>query len=113
MLFEDFAHRLQLFFVSAPTPDRPRVRRFPYLHRARRGYGLLLLMETMRYRDAADVEKILWKTEAVTWGEQEGRPYLQVGAVTWQDQGQPWAVFTVEELTYNVAVSDYVRDRGL
>ena len=75
--------------------------------------GRIAFLEAMRYRDAADVEKILWKTEAVTWGEQEGRPYLQVGAVTWQDQGQPWAVFTVEELTYNVAVLDYVRDRGL
>ena len=28
------------------------------------------------------------------------------------DQGRPWAVFTVEELKYNLDVDEYLRRRG-
>ena len=41
--------------------------------------------------------------------------YLVLGAVgsaTWLDQGKPWAMFTLEEVNYNVDVSDYIRQRG-
>ena len=75
--------------------------------------GHLALLEAMRYREAADEDKVLWISEAVAWEVLEGQLYLKTGALTWLDQGQPWAVFTVEELIYNVEVSDYVRDRGL
>jgi hypothetical protein len=77
------------------------------------GTGQLTLMEAMRYREAADERKVLWISEAVAWEAKEGRQYLKTGALTWLDQGWPWAVFTVEELIYNVDVSEYVRDRGL
>jgi hypothetical protein len=33
------------------------------------------------------------------------------GAVTWFDQGKPWAVFTVEDLVFNVDVQEYIRER--
>ena len=75
--------------------------------------GLVSLMEAMRYREAADEHKVLWISEAVDWNEAEGQIYLQTGALTWLDQGQPWAVFTVEELIYNVDVADYVKSRDL
>jgi len=35
-----------------------------------------------------------------------------VGQVTWFDHGEPWAVFSVEEIVYNADVRDYIRQRG-
>lgn len=75
--------------------------------------GLIDLMEAMRYREAGDGgDKILWITSNV--GEETiARTNIRaVGAATWLDQGKPWAVFTVEEVVYNVDVSEYIRQRG-
>jgi hypothetical protein len=35
------------------------------------------------------------------------------GSATWLDQGTPWAIFTVEEIVYNVDVREAIRGRGL
>ncbi len=72
----------------------------------------LRLLEAMRYKDADAEKKTLWLTEAVEWGRLDGRLTLVVGAVTWFDQGRPWAVFTVEETVYNADVSAYIRASG-
>ena len=34
------------------------------------------------------------------------------GSATWLDQGTPWALFTAEQIVYNVDVRDYIRTRG-
>ena len=34
------------------------------------------------------------------------------GSATWLDQGKPWAMFTAEDVVYNVDVSEYIRQRG-
>jgi hypothetical protein len=34
-------------------------------------------------------------------------------AATWMDEGKPWAVFTLEDVAYNVDVSEYIRASGL
>ena len=75
--------------------------------------GRLRVMEAMRYRDEAS-DKILWlaatqPSETIAAG---GADLETVGSATWLDQGQPWALFTTEEIVYNVDVSDYVRVRG-
>ena len=74
--------------------------------------GMVRFLEAMRYKDAADEAKILWINEAREWRDLEGTPAPAVGAVTWFDEGTPWAVFTVEEVVYNVDVSEYVRAAG-
>lgn len=74
--------------------------------------GMVKLIEAMRYRDAADVSKILWINEALEWGTIDETPTLTIGAVTWFDQGSPWAVFTVEEVVYNLDVDEYIRAKG-
>lgn len=75
--------------------------------------GLLDSMEAMRYRDAGpQAEKILWLTRTVPGQKIEGTQLDAVGSVTWMDQGQPWAVFTVEKIHSNVDVSEYIRQRG-
>jgi hypothetical protein len=75
--------------------------------------GLLDTMEAMRYRDAGPkAEKILWITKAFQ-GKAFGDIYLSTaGSATWFDQGKPWAVFTLEEVKYNVDVSEYIRQKG-
>jgi len=37
----------------------------------------------------------------------------KVGSVYWLGDSKPWAIFTVEEIVYNVDVEEYVRARGL
>ncbi len=75
--------------------------------------GMIDTMETMRYREADDEERILWVTGAEAWGTVDGKPALVTGSLTWMDQGKPWAVFTAEELLYNVDVEDYMLQKGL
>lgn len=75
--------------------------------------GRLLALETWRYREAKDQEKIPWRNEVLGWQTFHGIQIPSPGSATWLDQGRPWAVFTVEDVAYNVDVSEYVRGRGL
>ncbi len=74
--------------------------------------GMLRFLEAMRYRDAADESKTLWINQAGEWREIDGNTIPAAGAVTWFDEGTPWAVFTVEQVVYNVDVSDHIRLAG-
>jgi uncharacterized protein DUF6544 len=69
------------------------------------------LLEAMRYKGAQSEQKTLWLSEASGWGDVSGKPTFSVAAVTWHDEGTPWAVFAVEEVVYNVDVSEDVRGR--
>ena len=74
---------------------------------------LLDSMEAMRYRDAgAEAKKILWITRSVDGKNIEGTKLSAIGSATWMDQGKPWAVFTAEDVVYNVDVSQYIRQKG-
>lgn len=74
--------------------------------------GLPHFLEVMRYKDPDSEAKILWINEALDWGTVSGHTLATVGAVTWFDEGTPWAVFRVEEVVYNVDVQEYVRAKG-
>jgi hypothetical protein len=75
--------------------------------------GLLDSMEAMRYRDnGTAAKKILWITRNLPGKKIEGSPLDAAGSATWLDQGKPWATFTLEEVKYNVDVSEYIRQRG-
>jgi hypothetical protein len=75
--------------------------------------GLLDGMEAMRYRDAGDgAKKILWITRSLPGPTIAGTPLSAVGSAIWLGQGRPWAVFTLEDVVYNVDVSMYIRQRG-
>ena len=75
--------------------------------------GLLTKMEAERWKDAKDEEKTLWRNEALGWQTFHGIKIISPGSATWMDEGSPWAVFTVEDVVYNVDVGEYVRARGL
>jgi len=75
--------------------------------------GLLDSMEAMRYREAGpQAKKILWITRNVEGKKIEGTKLDAIGSATWLDQGKPWATFTLEEVKYNVDVSEYIRQKG-
>ena len=74
--------------------------------------GRLHLLEAMRYKGTEDEGKTLWLNEALAWGDVDGHNIPTVGAVTWFDDGAPWAVFTVEEIVYNADVDTYIRAKG-
>jgi hypothetical protein len=75
--------------------------------------GLLDSMEAMRFRDSGDqAKKILWITQSLEGKTIEGTKFSAIGSATWLDQGKPWAVFTLEEVKYNVDVREYIRQKG-
>lgn len=71
--------------------------------------GLLHMLESMRYKDSKSVAKTLWLNESLNWGEVDGFKLPMTGAVTWFDQGKPWATFTIEDVVYNVDVDETIR----
>lgn len=62
--------------------------------------------------EAADTEKILWWFEPLGWDEFQGIQVPSPGAVTWADEGAPWLIIEVEDITYNVDVNTYIRAVG-
>lgn len=74
--------------------------------------GLLRLLESMRFKGADDELTTLWLNEVVTWVELDGWLLPRETALTWFDDGTPWARMTTEEVRYNADVRDYLRQRG-
>jgi hypothetical protein len=75
--------------------------------------GLLKDLETMRYRDAADTQKIGWHNEIISWTKFQGIRLPSEANVRWADESTPWFVLSVDEVVYNVEVSDYLRGHQL
>jgi hypothetical protein len=75
--------------------------------------GLLDTLEAMRYREADDSRRTLWINQIQQWANLDGQQTAVVGAVTWFDQGRPWAVFRVEEIVLNADVDAYIRRKGI
>jgi hypothetical protein len=74
--------------------------------------GLLTSLETARWRSSSDVAKLGWRTEISGWRRFHGMLIGTRGAATWQDQGKPWLVLDIEEIEYNIDVSDHIRASG-
>jgi len=74
---------------------------------------LIRWFESMRFHGPESKEKVLWLNDSRRWSQLNGQLFLTVGAAIWMDDGKPWAVFTVEEVTYNVDVASYIRSTGI
>jgi hypothetical protein len=72
--------------------------------------GRLRMLEAMRYKDSKSTARTLWLNESQNWDTVSGQQIPTTGAVTWFDQGRPWAVFTVEDIVLNVDVQDLLRE---
>lgn len=65
------------------------------------------LLEAMRYKEANDQKKTLWLIETNGYKEINGHNVASSVAITWFDDGYPWAVFEVEDIVYNVDVEKF------
>jgi hypothetical protein len=74
--------------------------------------SMLRFLESMRYKGTDSEHKTLWINEALRWGVVDGSTTPVVSAATWFDEGRPWAVFTVEDIRYNVDVEGYIQAKG-
>ena len=74
--------------------------------------GLLQSLDSMRYKEPASREKTHWLNEIIEWGIINGTLIPIKSAVTWFDEVTPWAIFTVEEIAYNVDISEYIHGSG-
>ncbi|MBE2224975.1 MAG: hypothetical protein IAF02_25775 [Anaerolineae bacterium] len=71
--------------------------------------GLITHMEALRFRDAADAEKILWQLDILAWDTYHGVLLPSLSSVTWADEGSPWLVIELDDIVYNVDVRDTIR----
>lgn len=69
--------------------------------------GLVDRMEAMRFKAKGDTDKVLWITNEVAT---PGKPAISYA--TWLDDGKPWAELRLEEIQFNLDVSEYIRERG-
>lgn len=74
--------------------------------------GLIQSMQALRYKQATDEEKTPWLLEALEWDRFNGILVPCLSTVTWEDENAPWLTITLEELVYNVDVSNYIRTSG-
>jgi len=74
--------------------------------------GMPRYLESMRYKGTDSESKALWINEALRWEIVDGNTTAAVSAATWFDEGTPWAVFTLEDIRYNVDVEDYIQAKG-
>ncbi len=75
--------------------------------------GLIRAMEAMRWREATDEAKIPWRLEPLSWETFHGIMIPSRAAATWLDEGTPWLVVTIDNVAYNVDVSEYIKAKGL
>jgi hypothetical protein len=71
--------------------------------------GLIRWMEMRRYKQATDTTMTPERFEALEWQTFHGMRIPSRGALTWMDEGTPWLVMTVEDVAYNVDVSESIR----
>lgn len=67
--------------------------------------GLMTNAVAQRYREAHDEEKTAWLLEMDGWERFNSVLIPTPAAVTWMDEGKPWAIFSLEEVIYNIPVS--------
>jgi hypothetical protein len=74
--------------------------------------GLLTSMESLRFKEAADLARTGWRNEAPEWGSVDGHPVPPTATVAWADEGSPWANLRTEQVVYNADLEHYVRAAG-
>jgi len=75
--------------------------------------GLIAQMEAMRPKGTDPDKLTRWILKPEGWRRFHGMLIPSPAAAIWEDEGTPWAVFTLEDVVYNVDVREYLRARGL
>lgn len=72
--------------------------------------GRIASFDALRYRDAdEDAVKLGWHCTIHEYGVFNDVLVPRVSSIQWSDQNEPWAEWTVEEIVYNVDVTEDVR----
>jgi hypothetical protein len=66
--------------------------------------GLVARMTALRYRDEVS-GKIPWHVDFLSWQTVNGVKLPARIAVTWEDQGEPWSYWNLEDIYWNVDIS--------
>jgi hypothetical protein len=75
--------------------------------------GLITHVETMRYKGESENTLAQWTIRADRWETMHGIMIPVKSSAQWADEDGPWAIFTIEDVVYNVDVSEYVQQKGL
>jgi len=68
--------------------------------------GLITRMTALRYRDEQS-GKIPWRVDFLSWQTANGATLPAQIAVTWEDQGQPWSYWHLEDIYWNVDIASF------
>ena len=74
--------------------------------------GMLVRLESMRFKGESDEARTGWVNEVVEWGEADGAAVPQRTTVVWADEGTPWAQLRTESVVYNAPLEDYIGASG-
>jgi hypothetical protein len=74
--------------------------------------GMLLRMESMRYKGEDSEARTPWINEVLEWSDLDGRHLPVDVSLTWGDEGSPWARLRAESVVYNADVATYITQRG-
>lgn len=73
---------------------------------------LIRYAETMRYRDSSG-KLIRWTLHCHHWRMIDGTLIAERTSVQWGDQAKPWLDITIDDIKFNINVSEYIQQRGL
>lgn len=73
---------------------------------------MLTSMESLRFKGEQDTDRTPWINEAREWGVVDGHPVPLETAITWADEGSPWAVLRTEDVAYDADLGSYLDDAG-
>lgn len=68
------------------------------------GTGLIKDMKTLRYQESDDPVRHRWTNVMIEWGERNGIRIPMVVSTQWDDD-KPWALWSVDDVIYNIDVS--------
>ncbi len=74
--------------------------------------GLIDKMEALRWRNAGDAQKTRWQAQAKEWGQVLGWQMPTLFAAQWMDEGSPWLIARIEDVSWNVDVSESIQSDG-
>lgn len=75
--------------------------------------GLIERMEALRSKSISPDKMVRWILIPGKWQRFHGLLIPTSIAVMWEDEGTPWAIFRINDVTYNADVTEYVHAGGL
>lgn len=75
--------------------------------------GLIERMETLRSKTISPDKMVRWILIPGKWQRFHGLLIPTSIAVMWEDEGTPWAIFRINDVTYNADVAESIHARGL